>query len=80
VVCKQSDLLANGKRCKIVVVCQSVEKSDHGYVMMAHDVCFKKSRIVISSPDPLRGTSKSSWNSPQAWFFQQSHRLVKRVQ
>jgi len=66
----QSDLRTNANRCKSVVVCQSVEKSDHSSVMMAHDVCFKNSRMVIPSPDPLRETPKRSLNSPQAWFFQ----------
>lgn len=66
----QSNLRANANRCKIAVVCQSVEKSDHGYVMMAHDDCFKNSRMVIPSPDPLRETPKRSLNSPQSWFFQ----------
>jgi hypothetical protein len=66
----QFGLRANANRCKIAVVCQSVEKSDHSYVMMAHDACFKNSRMVIPSPDPLRETHKRSLNSPQAWLFQ----------
>jgi hypothetical protein len=66
----QFDLRANAHRCRIVVVCQRVEKSEHGYVTMAHDDCLKESRMVIQSPDPLRETPNRILNSPQTWFFQ----------
>jgi hypothetical protein len=76
----QLGLRDNANRCSIVVVYQSVEKSDHDYVMMAHDDCFMNSRMVIPSPDPLRETPKRILNSPTGFGSFDRAGLVKRIQ
>jgi hypothetical protein len=68
--CNQSDMRANANRCRRFVVCQSLEKSDHDYALMAHDDCFKNSRTVIPSPNPPRETPNRSLNSPLVRFLQ----------
>jgi hypothetical protein len=73
------DMWAQANRCSVAVVCQSVEKSDHDNGMVAHDEYYKNSRIVLSSPDPLRETPKRILNSPQAGSFNRAG-LVKRIQ
>jgi hypothetical protein len=72
-------LHAFANRSKIAVVCQSVEKSGHDNVMVAHDECFKNSRMVIASPDPLKETPKRILNSPQALVLSTKHCSVKRI-
>jgi hypothetical protein len=66
----QLNLRANANLCRRFTACQSVEKSDHDYALMAHDDCFKNSRMVIPSSDPLRGALKRSLNSPLVRFIE----------
>jgi hypothetical protein len=47
---------------------QRVKKSGFCYELVSHDDCFKNSRMVIPSPDPLRGTFKRRLNSLQVRF------------
>jgi len=66
----QSGMPAKPIRCKRFNACQSVKKSGHDCALIAHDDRFKTSRMVISSPDPLRGTLKRRLNSPLVRFCQ----------